>query len=88
MLQLEAMRDVRSVTGSNYRNIMLLLGKSRVEDVKLEDSSSLTYHTLDPSEAWKVSSIKEIINTKAGMLEVPGFQIDELEEILHHLCTS
>ena len=88
MLQLEAMRDVRSVTGSNYRNVMLLLGKSRVEDVKLEDSASLTYHTLDPSEAWKVSSIKEIINTKAGMLEVPGFQIEELEEILHHLCTS
>ena len=54
MLQLKAMRDVRSVTGSNYRNVMLLLGKSRVEDVKLEDSSSLTYHTLDPSEAWKV----------------------------------
>ena len=67
---------------------MLLLGKSRVEDVKLEDSTSMTYHTLDPSEAWKVSSIKEIINTKAGMLEVPGFQIEELEEILHHLCTS
>ena len=88
MLQLEAMRDVRSVTGSNYRNVMLLLGKSRVEDVKLEDSTSLTYHTLDPSEAWKVSSIKEIINTKAGMLEVPGFQTEELEEILHHLCTS
>jgi hypothetical protein len=88
MLQLEAMRDVRSVTGSNYRNVMLLLGKSRVEDVKLEDSTSLTYHTLDPSEAWKVSSIKAIINTKAGMLEVPGFQIEELEEILHHLCTS
>jgi hypothetical protein len=49
---------------------MLLLGKSGVEDVNLEDSSSLTYHTLDPSEAWKTSTIKEFINTKAGMLEV------------------
>ena len=67
---------------------MLLLGESRVEYVKLEDSSSLPYHNLEPNEAWRVSSIKEIINTKAGMLEVPGFQTEELEEILHHLCTS
>ena len=88
MLQLEAIRDVRSVTGSNYRNIMLLLGKSRVEDVKLEDSASLTYHQLDQNETWKVSSIKEIINAKAGLLEVPGFENEELEEILCHLCTS
>ena len=34
MLQREAVKDVRSVTGSNYRNIMLLTGKTRIEDVR------------------------------------------------------
>ena len=54
MLQLEAIRDVRLVTGSNNRNIMLLLEKTHVEYVKLEDSASLTYHQLDQNVTWKV----------------------------------
>ena len=37
MLMMEASKDVRSVTGSNLRNIMLLVGKNRVEDIKLDD---------------------------------------------------
>ena len=32
MLKEEATVDARSVTGSNYKNIMLLLGKSNLED--------------------------------------------------------
>ena len=88
MLQSVAIKDVRSVTGSNYRNIMVLVGKLHVEDVCLDDSDSLTYHQLDEKDIWKVPAIKEIINTKAGVLEVPGFELVELEEILCHLCTS
>ena len=64
---------LRSVTGSNDGNIMILVGKVHVEDVCLEDSNSLTYHQLDKNNIWKVSAIKEIIDTKAGVLEVPGF---------------
>ena len=67
---------------------MLLTGKTRVEDVRFEDFHSLTYHQLNQEETWKISAIKEIINTKAGMMEVPGFETDELEEILGHLCTT
>ena len=85
MLQRKAVKDKRSVTGSNYRNIMFLIRKTRVEDVRFQDSHSLTYHQLNQAETWTISAIKEIINTKAGMMEVPGFEIDELEEILNHL---
>ena len=88
MIKDEAMSDVRSVTGSNYRKIMLLLGKSKVADVKYEDSALLTYHQLDETDRWKVGVIKEIIDIKAGVLEVNGFDDDEVDCILSHLCTA
>ena len=88
MLQNEAISDVRSVTGSNYRNIMFLVGQTSVEDIKIEDIKNLTYNELDKDDVWKVAAIKEVVNAKFGVLEVPGFELDELEEILDHLCTA
>ena len=48
-------RPCRSVTGSNMRNIMLLLGKSKVEDVQYHDYASLSYFKLKDDENWKVA---------------------------------
>ena len=73
MLMLDAMMDVRSVTGCNMRNIMLLVGKKKVEDVRLSDLDSLTYFKLKETDKWKIPMIKEIIETKVDELEVPGF---------------
>ena len=87
MLKNEAMKDVRSVTGKNYRNIMLLAGKSCVEHVR-KDNLNLKYFPLDEKDGWKVAFIKEIIDVKNDELEVPGFENDELETILLHLCTD
>ena len=88
MLMMEAMKDVRSVTGSNMRNIMLLLGKSSIESVKLEDLESLTYFRLGNEDRWKIPMIKEIVDIKSGEMEVPGFELEELNDLLHHLCTE
>ena len=54
MLRLEAMSGVRSVTGSNYRHIMLLLGKNKVDDVKMADTAKLSYHKKNEEEQWKI----------------------------------
>jgi hypothetical protein len=43
MLMSEAKKDAWSVTGSNFRKIMLLVGKSHVDEVKCEDSNIITY---------------------------------------------
>ena len=88
MLMMEARSDVRSVTGANLRNIMILVGKTQVEDVRLEDVRSLSYFRLDENESWKVSMIEEIVETKAGQMEVPGFELEELEALLDYLCTK
>ena len=82
------MLDVRSVTGDNMRKIMLLVGKTRVEDVGMEDLSKLTYHKLEEQAMWKVPMIKEIINIKSDEMKVPGFQYAELDVILEHLCVD
>ena len=88
MLMLEAMKDVRSVTGSNMRNIMLLLGKSKVEDVQYHDHASLSYFKLKDDENWKVAMIKEIVEIKFGDREVHGFNLDEVTAMLDQLCTD
>ena len=87
MLMETAREDVRSVTGSNYRNIMLLTEKNKTSDIGKGDAEDINYHKLDPNEAWKVGIIKEIIGVKHGMAKVPGFEDDELDTLLNHLCT-
>ena len=84
MLMETCKKDVRY----NYRNSMLLLGKTSVSDVRREDVDSIEYFKLEPDESWKVDSIKELIEVKQGKVEVPGFDKDELDTILDYLCTS
>ena len=88
MLMETSRKDVRSVTGSNYRNIMLLTGKCRVSDVCKGDVKDLHYHKLEQSEAWKVSAIQEILQAKEGLAQIEGFEDDELDFILNYLCTD
>jgi hypothetical protein len=88
MLLSKTMKDARSVTGRNLRNIMLPVGKSKVEDVCFQDHAKLSYFTLDRENMWRIPMIQEIVNLKQGDLEVEDFDSDELNEMLDHLCTS
>ena len=81
-------KDVRSITGQNLRNIMLLVGKTSVDKVEKKDAESIHYHTLENEDIWKVDAIKEIIEVKSRRLEISDFDNDELEDILTYLCTS
>ena len=67
---------------------MLLLGKSKVDDVKYHDHASLSYFKPKDEDNWKVGMIKEIIGIKFSDREVPGFDLDELTATLYHLCTN
>ena len=80
--------DVRSVTGSNLRNIMLLVGKKKVEEVRTEDWNDIVYFKQKDADKWKSSLIWEIIDTKAGVADIPCFDFHELELILHNVCTE
>ena len=88
MLMETSKKDVRSITGQNFRNIMLLVGKSSVEAVKKEDAYKIEYFPIDEMDKWKVDVIKEIIDVKNRILDIEDFELEKLEEILTHLCTS
>ena len=85
MLMEIARKDVRSITGQNYRNIMLLVGKSSVEDVKKEDVEKIENFTVDETDVWRIDIIKEIINVKSSNLDISNFELEEIEEILTDL---
>ena len=80
--------DARSTTGSNLRNIMLLLEKVSIDDIRLKDIVKFEYSKVLPENQWKVKMVKEIIDVQADQLIVENFSREELEEIMDYLCTS
>ena len=88
MIMETSKKDVRSITGQNLKNIMLLVGKTSVDKVEKKDAENIHYHTLENEDIWKVDAIKEIIEVKSRRLEISDFDNDELEDILTYLCTS
>ena len=80
-----AKHDVRSTTGSNLRKIMLLSGKTSISDLK---NVSVPYHDLPDDEAWKVEVIKELISSRHGDIQLPGWDKEEIEYIMNTLCTQ
>jgi hypothetical protein len=82
------LRDVRSVTGSNLRHILLLVNKCDVGELQPTDSSQVKYRRDDDSNSWKIKMVKEVIEVNNEILEVDNFDAQELQEILHHLCVD
>ena len=80
--------DVRSTTGSNLRNILLLTNKSNIDKLELLDFKCVNYHPIKKEDDWKPGIILEITDVKFNQLEVDGFSFEELEEILDYVCTS
>ena len=80
-----AKQDVRSITDSNLRKIMLLSGKTSLSELK---NVSVPYHDLPEGEAWRVDVILELISARHGDIVLPGWEKDEMEYIVNSLCTQ
>ena len=76
--------DCRSTTGSNLRNILLLTEKFDVDELCPSDAELIEYHPIADEDKWKVNFILEAVDQN----EVPGFEDEEIEEILEYLCCS
>ena len=64
---------------------MLLSGKTSISDLK---NVSVPYHDLPDDEAWKVEVIKELISSRHGDVQLPGWDKEEIEYIMNTLCTQ
>ena len=80
--------DTRSITGGNLRRILLLVKRSKVEEISKEDIENIEYATLNDDDNWRVNLIREITDVKFGQVVVEGFSNEECEEILQFACTS
>ena len=65
---------------------MILVGKTSVDTVNVGDVESISCFNLSEYQTWKISHIQEIINAKAGNMDIPGFEFEEFETIHSHLC--
>ena len=77
-------KDVRSITGSNLRKILLLVNKGDVNELKPADSSLIKYRKENETN----KMVKEMIEVRNDTLNVGNLNEDELEDILHHLCVE
>ena len=80
--------DVKSVTGSNLRNILLLTDRDTIEEISKHDVKGLKYHEVSNDNIWKIGFIKEIIEIKNNQASLNDFSKEELNDILANLCTS
>ena len=81
--------DVRTTTGSNLRNILLLTSLSSVDDLKPSIADQIKYQVISDRDKWRVPLIQEAIDMKNGVVSLPdGWSFDELEEILEFACTQ
>ena len=63
--------DVRTTTGSNLRNILLLTDLSSVDDLLPNIVDQIGYKEISNNDLWRVSIIKEAIDMKHGVLKAP-----------------
>ena len=81
--------DVRSITGKNLRNILLLTNKLSVNDLSAEDIKSLEYCPVPENDNWRITLLDDLLNFKHGTLEPPWkIDVDDLDNIIQTVCTT
>ena len=79
--------DVRTVTGRNLRSILQLCDKSTVEQLSPSDMDTVSYY--GEPDVWRIVTIREILEARAGEVELPeDWDKRELEQILEVACCS
>ena len=79
--------DCRSVTGSNLRNIMLLVDKTSIDSLCPEDNSLIRYAEIPEDQRYRVNVIRDLIEVKWGQCHIEGFSREELSHIMYEVCS-
>ena len=84
-----AKSDVRTITGSNLRNILLQTNLLNVDELHPGTADLIRYKEILEIDKWRIPIIREIIDMKCGDIDPPeGWTIAELQEILDLVCTG
>ena len=88
MLKREAMKDVRSTTGANYRGIMLLSGETSIQKVNRDSLKKVEFYKVKKEDDWKVNIAADLIDLREGIAEIEGFNKEEMGVLLDSICVS
>ena len=84
-----ASSDVRSITGKNLRNILLLTKKLATKDLSPADIKCLEYYPVPENDRWRIALLLDLLNFKHGTMEPPWqMESDDLDNIIQMVCTS
>ena len=84
-----ASTDVRTVTGSNLRNILLLTNKLQVANLEPSLVDTIKYHQIEDRDKWRTGLVKELIDIKHGGVYISEeWPAGELDMILDFACTQ
>ena len=88
MLKREAMKDVRSTTGANYRGIMLMSGETTIKKVNRDSLKKVEVYKVKEEDLWKVKIAADLIDLREGIAELEGFNKEEMGVLLDSICVS
>ena len=88
MLKREAIKDVRSTTGANYRGIMLMSGETTIQKVNRDSLKMVQFYKVKKVDEWKVNIAAELHNCREGIAEIEGFTQEEMGVLLDSICIS
>ena len=80
--------DANSITGSNFRKIMLLCKKTNIDQIVETDIDNLTYCETPANEEWRLSLVKDLIEARNDPEVLPGFTYAEITDMLEFTCVS
>ena len=79
-------KDVRSVTGSNLRSIMLDSDVVSVSDISIEKTE--VYIPVPEHERWRINIVSEIVDVIHNQAFVENLERQNLVDIMDNLCIS
>ena len=85
---LKIRKDTQSVTGYNLRKILLLGNKGDVDLLNPTDANEIKYYPVPEAEQWRIGFVKELTDIKFGRMTIDGFTTEEINDLLHIICTS
>ena len=88
MLKREAMKDVRSITGNNFRRIMLLMGEDSFKNVNKYNVDKINYYKVKMEDMWKVKIATKAIDLRDGYGEIATFKNKEIKALIQFVCVS
>ena len=88
MLKKEAMKDVRSTTGANFRGIMLLSNEMSIQKVNRESLKKVEYYIVKKEDKWKTDIAADLLNCREGIIEIDGIKQEEMGALLDSICVS